>query len=71
QVMANMAQGQTLQPADTTIAGRRAAQFEGGDVICTLVVEASDSAAVSVIGTDGCDAARKVAETAVANGPGA
>ncbi|MBW0105782.1 DUF3558 family protein [Pseudonocardia sp. KRD291] len=71
QVVTNMEQGQTVPRVDTEIAGRTAAQFEGGDVICTLVVDVSGSAAVAVIGTDGCDAARRVAETVVANGPGA
>lgn len=70
-VVTSMAQGQTAPRADSEVAGRKAAQFEGGRVICTLVVEVSDSAAVSVVGTDGCAAARRVAETVVANGPGA
>lgn len=71
QVVTNFEQGKTVPRVDTDVAGRKAAQFEGGDVICTLVVEVSGSAALSVIGTDGCDAARRVAETAVASGPGA
>lgn len=71
QVVANVERGQRVPRADTDVAGRTAAQFEGGGIVCTLVVDVSDSAAVSVIGTDGCDAARRVAETVVANGPGA
>lgn len=71
QVVATMERAQTAPRVDTDVAGRRAARFEGGTVVCTLVVQASDSAAVSVIGTGGCDAVRRVAETAVAHGPGA
>lgn len=55
---------------DAQVGGRPAAVFGSGQQVCAVVVDA-DGGAFTVIGDQGCDGARRVAETALRTAPSA